>query len=244
MSETRVATQYDRWLTSWSPSAKAYSLLTTVPGAILINTPVFRIEKELMLKQEQRILDVGCGRGSVLRVIDTRVKPLRAPIGIDISDAMLRAGVRARGKSTSPELLRGASNSLPLADESIDVAFCAYMIKHLTDYEVHRFFQELWRVIAPGGLALVWEFAPTKSARRNAFNKWLLTRGVSDCTFRDFEEVVHLAAAAGFEWANNANLRPFLYPPIPRTSVILGKAPKDWDGNVVQQAPVEDVTQT
>ena len=33
---------------------------------------------------------------------------------------------------------------------------------------------------------------------------------------------------AGFDWVDNAHLRPFLFPPIPRTSVLIGKAPEGW----------------
>jgi cyclopropane fatty-acyl-phospholipid synthase-like methyltransferase len=228
VTEARVARAYDRWLSGWSISGKLYSLLTTVPGMILVNTPAFRLDKELVLKPGQRLLDVGCGRGSMLQVLAARAHLEVTPVGVDLSRAMLRAGRRARGAATSPELLRAPASDLPLANESIDIGLSAHMIKHLNDYELHRFFQELWRVLKPGGYAVLWEFAPAKSSWRNRVNEWMLTQGVKDYHLRDLEEVIHLAAAAGFEWANSADLRPFLFPPIPRVSVIVGKAPPGW----------------
>jgi hypothetical protein len=84
------------------------------------------------------------------------------------------------------------------------------------------------RVLKPGGFAVLWEFAPTGSDLLNAWHRKLLTPGIGTCNLRGFTKLASTATGAGFDWVDNAHLRPFLFPPIPRVSLILGKAPEAW----------------
>ena len=43
--------------------------MSSLPGTVLINTPAFRLHTELQIKPDQRLLDVGCGRGSLLQTL-------------------------------------------------------------------------------------------------------------------------------------------------------------------------------
>jgi hypothetical protein len=60
----------------------------------------------------------------------------------------------------------------------------------------------------------------------------LLTAGVEECHLRSYGSLSAFALEAGFEWVGNARLRPFLFPPIPRVSLIVGKAPPTWQGEL------------
>lgn len=230
MTEAKVARDFDRWLNGRSLSGRGYSLLASVPGMMLINTPVFRLDRELVLKPEQRLLDVGCGRGSLLQVLASRVPFQTPPLGLDIVASLLRrARVDARRGSSPPiELAQGSATRLPIAGDSVDIVTCAYLVKHLDDAGLTRFLQELLRVLRPGAFAVLWEFAATASARLDAWHRWVLTRGVESCNLRGYAALAAAATAAGFDWVDNAHLRPFIFPPIPRVSVILGKAPESW----------------
>jgi hypothetical protein len=84
------------------------------------------------------------------------------------------------------------------------------------------------RILKPGGLAVLWEFRPTQSRRLDSLNRWVVTRGVKTATFRPYSAIAAAATRAGFDWVDNAHLRPFLFPPIPRVSLVLGKAPERW----------------
>ena len=75
---------------------------------------------------------------------------------------------------------------------------------------------------------MLWEFAPTRSRLLNAWNERVITLGVHECNLRDYTTLSAYALEAGFEWISNAHLRPFIYPPIPRVSLIMGKAPLGW----------------
>jgi SAM-dependent methyltransferase len=222
--------QYDRWLNGGSLSGRGFQFLASVPGSMIVNTPIFRLDKNLLLKPEHRFLDIGCGSASLLRVLSSRVAFEKPPVGIDASQAMLARGLaQARHDGGRPiEVAAATATKLPLANNLFDIATCSYVIKHLDDGELRMFLMELLRVLKPGGFAVLWEFAPTGSRRLNDWHRWLLTRGVDSCNLRGYGDLAHAATSAGFEWVENANLRPFLLPPIPRVSIVVGKAPEGW----------------
>jgi SAM-dependent methyltransferase len=226
LNDVRTGRQYDRWLAGQSITGKGYEFLASVPGSMLVNTPVFRLDKTLQLRPSQRLLDVGCGRGSLLQVLSSRVHFETAPAGVDVSGEML---TRARGEAGRALHLAQASGlGLPFRDGVFDIVTCSYVLKHLDDAGLAGLLREVLRVLKPGALALLWEFSPTRSPALNRWHRWLLTRGVESCNLRGFTELAAAATAAGFEWVENAHLRPFLLPPIPRVSVLVGKAPEAW----------------
>ena len=119
---------------------------------------------------------------------------------------------------------------LPFATGAFDLVLSSYVVKHLDEDEIRSFFIEVYRVLAPGGLALIWDFAPTGSAQLDAWNRWVVSRGVGEPRFRSTRAVMALGELAGFEYVRAARLRPFLLPPIPRASVLVGKPPEGWRG--------------
>lgn len=226
MTELRIAGEYDRWLDGASPMSRGYAWLAGVPGAILINPPVFKLAENLGLRPEQRLLDIGCGRGSLLQIVSSRIAFAKPAVGIDVSRAMLtRARDDRRQAGSDYELASASALSLPFAGESFDVITSAYVVKHLDDDDLLLMLSEIRRVLKQGGIALLWEFAPTRSAIINAVNRAMLTRGPQQCRLRPYRELAAVAEQAGFEWVRNASLRPFFYPIIPRISLIAGKAP-------------------
>jgi SAM-dependent methyltransferase len=229
MTEKDVAQDYDRWLAGRSITSKLYSFYASLPGAVLVNTPAFRLPEIMQMTPGQRLLDIGCGRGALIQVFSSKVAFIKPPVGIDLSGEMLRLANRDLDKPSHPVVLMQASGlALPFADASFDVVVSSYVLKHLSDRDLLRFFEELQRVLAPAGVAVVWEFAPVESKKLNAFNEWWLRIGVRECNLRDLEQVRAFALGAGFEWAGNANLRPFLFPFIPRVSVLLGKGAQEF----------------
>ena len=93
-----------------------------------------------------RIIDVGTGTGAGTLALAHRF-PAAEIVGVDLSDAMLDHARR----NTPAELRervtfqRGDASALPFADGSFDLAAHANMIP---------FFDEVARVLAPGGYAL------------------------------------------------------------------------------------------
>lgn len=203
----------------------------TAAGTFLANAPVFQLKENLKLEPSMRVLDVGCGAGSVLRILDERVQFERPPVGVDFSSVALRqARTAVRGAERPLELAQAAATALPFRDGTFDLVIPGYLAKHLDDSEVGEFVGEVRRVLAPGGLALIWEFAPTGNPRLDAWNERVLSRGVGEPHLRSTVALMALGQLAGFEYIRPAKLRPFLLPPIPRASVLLGKPPEGWKG--------------
>ncbi|MDT8305834.1 MAG: class I SAM-dependent methyltransferase [Anaerolineae bacterium] len=93
------------------------------------------------MQPESRLLDLGCGRGGLVEQLE---HPLRQIVGIDPDLASLREHrlPLPRAQATSARL--------PLARDSVDIAFASWLLEHLADPAAD--FAELARVLRPGGV--------------------------------------------------------------------------------------------
>ena len=99
-----------------------------------------------------RVLDVGCGLGSLAAAAAAR--GARAT-GVDLADGMLEA---ARRRHPELEFARGDVEALPFADGSFDAVAAAFVVNHLPDPE--RGAAELARVTRSGGRVAVAMWGP------------------------------------------------------------------------------------
>lgn len=228
--------RYDRWMSNRGPLAAAMRFAMSVPGQILVNTPAFTLPEELRMRPEWRVLDVGCGRAGVVRVLADRAGLEQPPLGIDPSQQMLRLAQRDMAAEGGPStgLHRGVATLLPFVDAAFDLLLCGHVFKYLTDDELRAFFSEARRVLRPGAIALAWEFAPTNSQLLNRWNRYVLALEVPLVRLRGYRELRAMAYACGFDWVDQARMSPFLLPPIPRVSFIMGKAPEGWNRTTIE----------
>ncbi len=223
---------FERRHASLSPLAVLERFLGSPAGAFLVNAPVFQLKENLKIEPWMRALDVGCGSGSALRLLDERVRFERAPVGVDFSSVAIRqARASARGGDRPRECARASALALPFRDGTFDLVISSYLVRHLDDEEIRVFLPEVKRVLAPGGLALLWDCAPTGNPRLDEWNARVLAMGVGAPHLRSTRALMALGELAGFEYIRPAKLRPFLFPPIPRASVLLGKPPEGWQGS-------------
>lgn len=108
------------------------------------------------LQQGERLLDVGCGTGVAARLAAEQVAPTGTVTGVDPHPGML--GV-ARRTSPDIEWHRGTAEDLPLPDESFDAVVCSLSFQFFADKA--RALQEMRRVLAPGGRAVLGTPGPT-----------------------------------------------------------------------------------
>jgi SAM-dependent methyltransferase len=228
-SEAKRLIEYERVHSGLSPRALASRFGMSQAGFFLLNAPVFQLKENLKLEPWMRVLDVGCGAGSALRLLDQRVGFEVTPVGLDFSAAVLRRA-RGGGGEGQPDFVQGAATALPFREGAFDLVISGYVAKHLDDGEAQRFFDEVRRVLAPGGLALIWDYAPTGNPRLDSWNERVLSPGVERPRLRSTRALMALGDLAGFEYIRPARLRPFLLPPIPRASVLLGTPPEGWTG--------------
>ena len=218
--------EYERWQRLPGPSALFMRWAMGPLGMFFVNSPLFRLPEELFLHPRQRLLDIGCGRGAMMRMLHSRVRFERPPVGIDFSREVLRLADRdERGAGRPSRLARASATALPFSDATFDLVTCGHVVKHLADEELFVLLLELRRVLADGGLALIWDFAPTGNPRLDAWNERVLSTATTQSILRSTRALLQAAELAGFEFCRDAKLRPFLFPPIPRASVLIGRPP-------------------
>src|SRR5262245_19826614 len=99
-AELQREREYERWIRGRGVNSAFIRWAMSAPGQWTVNTPLMKLPENLALRPEQRWLDVGCGRGTLLRLVDGRVGFDPTPVGLDFAPAALRLArgdARARG---------------------------------------------------------------------------------------------------------------------------------------------------
>jgi ubiquinone/menaquinone biosynthesis C-methylase UbiE len=106
------------------------------------------------LRPGMRLLDVGCGPGSITRGLAERVAPGEV-VGVDLSAETLEAARRdaAARRLDNLRYQDGSVYELAFPDASFDVAYAHQVFQHLREREAAL--REMLRVIRPGGLIAV-----------------------------------------------------------------------------------------
>lgn len=101
------------------------------------------------------VLDVGCGRGRALPLLERMFKP-ELLVGLDVDPAMVKLAAREAARCRCRiELKVGPATALDLPDASLDVIFCHQTFHHLADQSGAA--REFYRVLKPGGALLLSE---------------------------------------------------------------------------------------
>jgi ubiquinone/menaquinone biosynthesis C-methylase UbiE len=99
----------------------------------------------------QRILDVGCGTGTLALMVKT-VEPEANVVGLDADPEILeRARAKAEGAGIELELTPGMSTSMPYPDESFDLVLSTLFFHHLDPAGKRETAREITRVLRRGG---------------------------------------------------------------------------------------------
>lgn len=113
---------------------------------------MFRTLIDLMAPQPgQSILDVGCGAGSLDRLLAERLGTANAITAIDTNPFLLceaEALARADGVDSLIRFAPGNAEALPFSDESFD---CIFSVTVLEECDADRALAEMVRVAKPGG---------------------------------------------------------------------------------------------
>ncbi|MBI4442093.1 MAG: methyltransferase domain-containing protein [Acidobacteria bacterium] len=152
----------------------------------------------------EKVLEVAVGPGNahmhLARDIGRGTVGGATVVGADLTPAMLaRTARRFRQEALPvPLLCRCDACSLPFADQSFDLVFCAYLLDLLSVESIAEALREMRRVLRPGGrLALVHlGMGHTGFNRIWGFFYWLIPTMLGGC--RPIRVVPHLPAL-GFE---------------------------------------------
>src|SRR5215213_4803439 len=103
----------------------------------------------------ERVLDVGCGTGT-LAVAAAREAPDVRVTGIDADESILeRARARAAGAGLDIEFDVGSAAALPYDDASFDVVLSTLVFHHLPDDVKRDAAAEIVRVLRAGGRLVI-----------------------------------------------------------------------------------------
>ncbi len=149
------------------------------------------------LRDGQRVLDVGCGTGNLLRTTGRR-HPEVELTGLDPDPkALARARRKARRAGVAVRLERGFAQALPYPDASFDRVFSSLMLHHLDTASKDALLAEVRRVLRPDGVLVLADAVVGEHGHGHGFGR---RKGGMSEHLRDNvgDAVSRRIAAAGF----------------------------------------------
>lgn len=109
--------------------------------------------------QGERVLDVGCGTGTLAIAAARRVGERGAVVGVDASAEMIEfARAKALAESAVVSFEQAPAHALPFPDAQFDVVLCALALHHVPEPERTQAVAEMRRVLVPTGRVLIVEY--------------------------------------------------------------------------------------
>jgi ubiquinone/menaquinone biosynthesis C-methylase UbiE len=177
---------FEDWLTDRVARKPAGSRARTVYGADEVHDFARRaILDALALKPGDRLLDIGCGGGLLLR---DALASGATVTGLDHSDEMVAL---AHERAPGAEVVQGSAEELPFDDGSFTAVSMSIVFFFLPDPVA--VLRECRRVLAPGGRLAVYTTSPALKGTPAAPEP-LASRG----HFYEDDELADLARHAGF----------------------------------------------
>jgi len=168
-----------RWLAGLSLAASVVFALSTMSFLWTTRRGKFIIWDELLaslaLRGDERLLDVGCGRGAVLLLAAQRLPSGRA-VGVDLWSTTDQSGnseqttlrnAEREGVRDRIELHTADMRRLPFADASFDVVTSSLAIHNIANGQGRaQALAEMLRVLKPGGTMMIADILHTGEYQR------------------------------------------------------------------------------
>ncbi len=117
-----------------------------------------RLVTEARLRGHERVLDLGCGTGTLTVMLKESARDADV-VGIDADPAVLaRARAKASKAGKAIAFDEGTARHLPHTDESFDVVVTSLMLHHLSREQKAQALREVVRILRPGGRFLAIDF--------------------------------------------------------------------------------------
>ena len=149
---------------------------------------------EFLSPMSASVLDVGCGTGSLSKLVAPRVKEL---VGVDVSESSLETACREVPECS---FVQYDGMQLPFPDGRFDLAFVSCVMHHVPPCQWSTFSKEVYRSIRPGGLVAIIEHNPWNPLTRVAVSRCefdndavLLSRGSVKTLFESMGGIVRAA---------------------------------------------------
>lgn len=112
------------------------------------------IVEAAQLEPGQQVLDVSCGTGTLVEMLAERAGPEGRVVGVDLSDEML-AVARRKHQAANIEFVQANAEDLPFEEGIFDRVTISLAIHEMNREGRRNALNEMYRVIKPGGLAVV-----------------------------------------------------------------------------------------
>lgn len=141
--------------------ASRYDLHTSLMG-LGVNGRNSRMVVEMAkIKPGDKVLDVGCGTGSLTLTAGNCAGVSGSACGIDASPEMIDVARKKTNRSGCKTFFEvGLIEKIAYADATFDVVISRLVIHHLPDDLKRRGFTEIYRVLKPGGHFFLADFKP------------------------------------------------------------------------------------
>ncbi len=119
-----------------------------------------RLIDEVCARNPKEVVDLATGSGEVAFALRKALGPKVSITALDFCQPMLDEAKKKQSKIAGSEAITfclGDCNDLPFENDSIDALCIAFGIRNLEDR--HHGFQEMHRVLRPGGALFVLEFS-------------------------------------------------------------------------------------
>lgn len=103
-------------------------------------------------RAHEYVLDIAAGTGALLDRLARYPAPPSQVLGIDASGAMIS---RAPALPSGWRLIKADARRVPLADASVDVVTCTYLLHLLDEPDRRLVLNEIVRVLRPGGRVVI-----------------------------------------------------------------------------------------
>src|SRR5688572_32458961 len=145
------------------------------------------------LQPRERVLDVGCGTGTLLVALG-KAYPDVSAVGLDPDpNALARAARKLRRAGLDARLLQGFAHALALDANSFDCVLSSFMFHHLDVSNQQAMLSEAHRVLAPGGRLELLDFVSEPARAHGLFARFKPTHaGLAE------QDVIASMKRAGF----------------------------------------------
>jgi len=110
-----------------------------------------KLIKGLGINKTHKVLEIGCGVGRIGRELAPQCKEW---FGVDISSTIIKITRKRTAHIDNVHLaVLDKSFKIPFPDDTFDRVYCHVVLMHIQNEDMYTYFQEIKRVLKPGGIA-------------------------------------------------------------------------------------------